>query len=74
MLSYGYYENINGKLRGRVTKGNIEKKVALLEYWKLRVRSAGDLKAWKLATTAATTAVLVLGTLVLGIPVMRALA
>jgi hypothetical protein len=71
VLSYGYYENINGRLHGRVTKGDIKKKVALLEYW---VRSAVGLKAWKLAAMAATIAVLVLGTPVLGIPSMRTLA
>jgi hypothetical protein len=71
MLSYCYYENINGKLRGRATKVDIMKKVALLEYWKLRVRSAVALKARNLAATAA---VLVLGTPVLGIPAMGTLA
>jgi hypothetical protein len=74
MLSYGYYGNIHGKLHGMVTKGDIKKKVALLEYWELRVRSAVALKAWRLAATAAAIAALVLGTPVLRIPAMRTLA
>jgi hypothetical protein len=45
MISYGYYENIVGKLRGRVTKGNTQKKVALLECLKLQVRTVVALKA-----------------------------
>jgi threonine dehydrogenase-like Zn-dependent dehydrogenase len=66
MLSYGYYENIVGKLRGRVTKGNTQKKVALLECLKLQVRSVVVLKAQRLAAT-----VVVIGAPVLGIPAMK---
>jgi hypothetical protein len=34
MLSYGYYENINGKLRGRVTEGNIKYEIyKRWSYW-----------------------------------------
>jgi hypothetical protein len=52
-----------------VTKGNTQKKVALLECLKLQVRSVVVLKAQRLAATAAT--VVVMGAPVLGIPVMK---
>jgi hypothetical protein len=55
-----------------VTKGNTQKKVALLECWKLQVRSVVVLKALRLAITSATVAVM--RDPVLGIPAMRVLA